>query len=483
RLPQCRLVVPIVDRIKKMKLLCSVIALATASLDCDGDLCRRKNACTNTPTLGQVLREQDDYVVTQDDVDNWQACGDNADCTSGRGWNFECACSAGYIDFAPESYRKHGACVYDSCMDTVCQDNSSCSVSADGAASCACDEDYYFESVEQFNEGGNSTGFADTCYFDACATDPCSANTDCANDAGSAVCSCSAGFFDYAGDASNCVPDACGSSDDCSADAACTVELPDVNGTAQWSCACDDGFYGNGVDCWVDSCASDPCQADAACTNDMNDFSCECNAGFYLGADVNGTDFCHGDVCANANPCDANAACANNADGSQTCTCNDGYKGEGYECTNIAGERAANILARADEFASTAAAELVNDTRALNRVNQALGKYTSTIAYVDAWEVGCMNNVDLQAAAEEAADLASDEELLGWEINDLCSFASDMQAAAKRFARSFACVEYFGYNPEKPMEFNTKRVHKQLKRNNNQLRAFGKKVAGALSCE
>ncbi len=95
--------------------------------------------------------------------------------------------------------------------------------------------------------------------------------------------------------------------------------------------------------------------------------------------------------------------------------------------SDIAGERAANILARADEFAATAAAELVNDTRALNRVNQALGKYTSTISYVSAWEVGCMNNADLQAAAEEAADLASDEELLGWEINDLCSFASDMQ--------------------------------------------------------
>merc|ERR1712007_312692 len=70
----------------------------------------------------------------------------------------------------------------------------------------------------------------------------------------------------------------------------------------------------------------------------------------------------------------------------------------------------------------------------------------------------------------ESDDLSSDEELLGWEIDDLCSFANDMQAAAKRFARSFACVEYFGYNDAKNDEFNTKRVHKQLKRNNKQLR-------------
>merc|ERR1719215_1611028 len=62
-----------------------------------------------------------------------------------------------------------------------------------------------------------------------------------------------------------------------------------------------------------------------------------------------------GDVCDSANPCDANAACSNNADGSQSCACNDGYKGDGYECTNIAGERAANIIARAAEFADTAA--------------------------------------------------------------------------------------------------------------------------------
>merc|ERR1712037_1033456 len=31
-------------------------------------------------------------------------------------------------------------------------------------------------------------------------------------------------------------------------------------------------------------------------------------------------------------------------------------------------------------------------------------------------------------------------------------------------------------------EFNTKRVHKQLKRNNKQLRNFGKKIDAALDC-
>jgi len=57
-----------------------------------------------------------------------------------------------------------------------------------------------------------------------------------------------------------------------------------------------------------------------------------------------------------------------------------------------------------------------------------------------------------------------------------------IKAAAKRFARSFACVTYFGYNDAKNDEFNQKRVHKQLKRNNKQLRNFGKKIDAALAC-
>ena len=39
--------------------------------------------------------------------------------------------------------------------------------------------------------------------------------------------------------------------------------------------------------------------------------------------------------CKNATyPCHANATC-NNADGSYTCTCNDGYFGDGNNCTGM----------------------------------------------------------------------------------------------------------------------------------------------------
>ncbi len=38
------------------------------------------------------------------------------------------------------------------------------------------------------------------------------------------------------------------------------------------------------------------------------------------------------DECGTANPCDANAACANTI-GGHTCTCNSGYSGDGVTCT------------------------------------------------------------------------------------------------------------------------------------------------------
>ncbi|XP_078604637.1 uncharacterized protein LOC144878181 [Branchiostoma floridae x Branchiostoma japonicum] len=61
---------------------------------------------------------------------------------------------------------------------------------------------------------------------------------------------------------------------------------------------------------------------------------CTCNAGYegdgYTCTDIDGCD---------PNPCDANAACADvPAPGTgQECTCNTGYEGDGYTCTDIDG--------------------------------------------------------------------------------------------------------------------------------------------------
>ena len=96
----------------------------------------------------------------------------------------------------------------------------------------------------------------------------------------------------------------------------------------------------------IDECAVEPCNINANCTtNSLGSYSCACNQG-YSG---NGTS-CLGegefmrlkwqddtfltdiDECAaNPGPCSINATCSNSA-GSFTCTCNQGYSGDGVTC-------------------------------------------------------------------------------------------------------------------------------------------------------
>ena len=98
----------------------------------------------------------------------------------------------------------------------------------------------------------------------------------------------------------------------------------------------------------IDECAigTHDCHRDsnATCNDTDGSFTCTCREGF----DGNGT-FCAGtiyylfsvnietlsvdiDQCINATTCDANAEC-NNTYGSFFCTCNAGYEGNGFTCT------------------------------------------------------------------------------------------------------------------------------------------------------
>merc|ERR1712050_537541 len=83
----------------------------------------------------------------------------------------------------------------------------------------------------------------------------------------------------------------------------------------------------------VDECilGTDNCHAHASCTNTDGSFTCECNDGFQGNgaqcSDVNecvlGTDNCH-----------AHALCIN-TDGGFACKCNDGYHGNGVQCSDV----------------------------------------------------------------------------------------------------------------------------------------------------
>ena len=84
---------------------------------------------------------------------------------------------------------------------------------------------------------------------------------------------------------------------------------------------------GNGSCTDINECVVDePCHDNATCTNNDGSYSCACNNG-YLGDGFNCTDINECDT--NDGGCDGNATCTN-TDGSFYCTCNFGYDGDGF---------------------------------------------------------------------------------------------------------------------------------------------------------
>ncbi|CAH1238375.1 LTBP4 [Branchiostoma lanceolatum] len=77
----------------------------------------------------------------------------------------------------------------------------------------------------------------------------------------------------------------------------------------------------------VDECADDPCDQQAVCTNTKGSFTCTCNDG-YTGDGSTCTARC-------GQTCDANARCRNTDGSNYACVCNDGFQGNGLTCTDI----------------------------------------------------------------------------------------------------------------------------------------------------
>lgn len=165
----------------------------------------------------------------------------------------------------------------------------------------------------------------DTTDGDSTAGDPCSLCdplATCTDD----VCTCPAG---YDGDGTACTDiDECSTGDDdCGAHATCE------NIDGGFTCACDDGFVGDGHDCApAESCADDPCDPDASCTDTETGFTCLCDSGF----SGNGFDCSDINECNDGSAgCDPHATCSN-APGSYDCACQPGFAGDGFECVSTA---------------------------------------------------------------------------------------------------------------------------------------------------
>merc|ERR1711931_601468 len=78
----------------------------------------------------------------------------------------------------------------------------------------------------------------------------------------------------------------------------------------------------------VDECPRDPCHPNATCTNTHGGYKCDCNNGF-LGDGFNCSDV---NECPH-DPCHPNATCTN-THGGYKCDCNNGFLGDGLNCSD-----------------------------------------------------------------------------------------------------------------------------------------------------
>ncbi|EGD82403.1 hypothetical protein PTSG_11959 [Salpingoeca rosetta] len=263
-------------------------------------------------------------------VDASGGCSIHADCSVDENNERMCMCKEGYTG---DGYTcKFSACERDDAP--VCHEKGMCvAANQRGQAKCVCKSGYF----------GNGTH----CFSaDPCAENgPCDPSSSiCIIDNEQPMCACAPGHV-LSENGTACVEapacNAAAFSLKCSTNADCVV----VNETA--SCRCKAGYRDvgresdpEGYRCQrVDPCvehSDDLCPGDyMVCANNKpGRYRCRCQPGFELTNDYE---------CAEINPCesghrsgcDKDAVCNHTGPGTHTCTCLDGFTGDGFTCTPL----------------------------------------------------------------------------------------------------------------------------------------------------
>merc|ERR1711959_718357 len=90
-----------------------------------------------------------------------------------------------------------------------------------------------------------------------------------------------------------------------------------VDGVNDYTCECAAGFSGNNCEVNIDDCANSPCSNRSQCVDGISGYQCVCNPGFSgMHCEINNDD------CADS-PCQNGGVCIDEVNG-YTCSCHQG---------------------------------------------------------------------------------------------------------------------------------------------------------------
>ncbi|XP_062579994.1 protein eyes shut homolog, partial [Saccostrea cucullata] len=244
-------------------------------------------------------------------------CHKNASCQDTKD-SYNCSCNVGF----------HGDGIHcTECSDTTFGDQCSETCSCNVVGSIDCDDiTGYCTCKDGWN--GSNCEFTSECKT---GTNNCHKNASCQDTKDSYNCSCNEGFY---GDGINCTEcsditfgDQC--SETCSCNMIGSIDCDDITGY----CTCKDGW--NGANCqFTDECntGANNCHMNASCQDTLDSYNCSCNVGFY-GGGINCTACgpkAYGMQCSKQCPCIAeNTNDCNDITGA--CVCKDKWKGTNCE--------------------------------------------------------------------------------------------------------------------------------------------------------
>jgi len=297
--------------------------------------------CTDTGAAQYRCKCEDGWTDRDCDMDlnectsNHHRCHSDAECRNTAG-SYVCICKAGFEGDGLENGQT-GCMDINDCVAAPCQ-HGECADLGVNAYVCKCDAG--FTDV-------NCDFDVDECYL---GTHNCHDDAKCVNEAGGYRCSCKSG---WGGDGFVCTD-----LDDCANDPCDTAKgVCKDQGANSHKCVCDPGWGGPACADDLNECVDEPCDPNADCVNSDGSFTCtcvneyygdgfacspcdQCGDGYRKSEEVGGaTCGLVNRQCLNIDECtyktddcaDVGSVCKD-TDGSHTCTCYDGYTGDGKTC-------------------------------------------------------------------------------------------------------------------------------------------------------